>query len=373
MELRTLGHTGVKVSPLCLGAMMFGAWGETDHDKSIEIIHRALDAGHQLHRHRRRLLARRVGGDRRQGAGGRPPRRRDPRDQGARHRWATTPTSSATRAAGSSARSRTACAGSAPTGSTSTRSTAPSRTPTSTRRSARSPTSCAQGKVRYIGSSTFPASQIVEAQWTAERRGRERFVCEQPPYSLLVRGIEARRAADGPAPPHGRDRLEPAGRRLAVRQVAQGRRRPDLAARGDDPEALRPVDPRQPAQARRRRRARPAGRGGRADADRDGARVRDPPPGGHRGDHRPAHDGAPRVAARRRGRRAVRRRARPHRRDRAARREREPDRRAAGTTRRSSPRRCAADRAAQRPRPVADRRGHAPRPRRCTTRSTWPS
>jgi aryl-alcohol dehydrogenase-like predicted oxidoreductase len=47
-----------------------------------------------------------------------------------------------------------------------------------------------QGKVRYIGSSTFPASQIVEAQWVAERRGRERFVCEQPPYSMLVRGIE---------------------------------------------------------------------------------------------------------------------------------------------------------------------------------------
>jgi aryl-alcohol dehydrogenase-like predicted oxidoreductase len=48
-----------------------------------------------------------------------------------------------------------------------------------------------QGKVRSIGSSTFPASQIVEAQWTAERRQRERFVCEQPPYSMLVRGIEA--------------------------------------------------------------------------------------------------------------------------------------------------------------------------------------
>jgi aryl-alcohol dehydrogenase-like predicted oxidoreductase len=46
------------------------------------------------------------------------------------------------------------------------------------------------GKVRYIGSSTFPASQIVEAQWTARERGRERFVCEQPPYSLLVREIE---------------------------------------------------------------------------------------------------------------------------------------------------------------------------------------
>jgi aryl-alcohol dehydrogenase-like predicted oxidoreductase len=46
------------------------------------------------------------------------------------------------------------------------------------------------GKVRYIGSSTFPPSQIVEAQWVAERRGRERFVCEQPPYSILVRGVE---------------------------------------------------------------------------------------------------------------------------------------------------------------------------------------
>jgi len=48
-----------------------------------------------------------------------------------------------------------------------------------------------QGKVRYIGSSTFPASQIVEAQWVARDRGRERFVCEQPPYSMLARGIEA--------------------------------------------------------------------------------------------------------------------------------------------------------------------------------------
>src|SRR3954466_15603120 len=44
MEYRTLGRTGVKVTPLCLGAMMFGAWGNTDHDDSIRIIHRALDA-----------------------------------------------------------------------------------------------------------------------------------------------------------------------------------------------------------------------------------------------------------------------------------------------------------------------------------------
>src|SRR5919206_1897756 len=45
MEMRTLGRTGVRVSPLCLGAMMFGQWGNTDHDDSVRIIHAALDAG----------------------------------------------------------------------------------------------------------------------------------------------------------------------------------------------------------------------------------------------------------------------------------------------------------------------------------------
>jgi aryl-alcohol dehydrogenase-like predicted oxidoreductase len=48
-----------------------------------------------------------------------------------------------------------------------------------------------QGKVRYVGSSTFPASQIVEAQWVARERSLQRFVTEQPPYSILVRGVEA--------------------------------------------------------------------------------------------------------------------------------------------------------------------------------------
>ena len=45
--------------------------------------------------------------------------------------------------------------------------------------------------MRYLGSSTYPASEIVAAQWVAEKRGRQRFVCEQPPYSMLVRGVEA--------------------------------------------------------------------------------------------------------------------------------------------------------------------------------------
>ena len=126
MEHRPLGRTGVSVSKLCLGAMMFGAWGNPDHDESIRIIHARARRRDQLRRHRRRLLAGRVGGDRRQGA-----RRRrattscsPPRSTG---RWARTPTGAATRAAGSSARSRTRCAGSTPTGSTSTRSTAPTR------------------------------------------------------------------------------------------------------------------------------------------------------------------------------------------------------------------------------------------------------
>jgi aryl-alcohol dehydrogenase-like predicted oxidoreductase len=47
------------------------------------------------------------------------------------------------------------------------------------------------GKIRYAGSSTFPAHQVVEAQWVAERRVRERFRTEQPQYSVLARGIEA--------------------------------------------------------------------------------------------------------------------------------------------------------------------------------------
>ncbi len=47
------------------------------------------------------------------------------------------------------------------------------------------------GKIRYFGSSTYPPAEIVEAQWVAERRSLGRFVSEQPPYSILVRGIEA--------------------------------------------------------------------------------------------------------------------------------------------------------------------------------------
>ena len=78
------------------------------------------------------------------------------------------------------------------------------------------------GKVRAIGSSTMPASDIVEAQWVAERRGLERFRTEQPPYSILNRGIEARGAAGRPALRDGHAGLEPAREGNAHRPHPQG-------------------------------------------------------------------------------------------------------------------------------------------------------
>src|SRR5213595_2602984 len=117
MELRSLGRTGVSVSPLCLGAMMFGAWGNPDHDESIAIIHRALDAGINFvdtaDVYARGESEEIVG---KAPAGGATTSSSPRRSTGP---WATTPTSSATRAAGSSPRSRTACGAWAPTGSTS--------------------------------------------------------------------------------------------------------------------------------------------------------------------------------------------------------------------------------------------------------------
>ena len=145
------------------------------------------------------------------------------------------------------------------------------------------------GKVRAIGSSTFPASRIVEAQWVAEKRGRERFVCEQPPYSMLVRGIETRRAADLPAPRHGRDPLEPARRRLAVRAATA--RAPTLPQTHRAERIPRRYDMSLPGNQRKLEAADAlagARRGGRPEPHPPRARLRDPPPGRDRGDHRPA-------------------------------------------------------------------------------------
>ena len=236
--------------------MMFGAWGERDHDESIRIIHRALDAGINFvdtadvysAGESEEIVGKALAGGRRDdvilatkvhGSMG-----DDPNQFGNSRRWIVT-------------RGREQPA---PPGDRLDRPLPdpPPRARHRHRRDARRAHRPGARRARCATSARRRSrrSQIVEAQWTAERRGRERFVCEQPPYSLLVRGDRARRAADLPAPRHGRDRLEPAGGRLAVGQVAQGRRRPDLAPLGDAAQALRPLDPGQPAQARRRRRAR---------------------------------------------------------------------------------------------------------------------
>ena len=106
-------------------------------------------------------------------------------------RWGRTPTGGATRAAGSCAPSRTRCGGWAPTGSISTRSTAPIHGRTSRRRWRRSATSCARARSAPSAPRRSRASQIVEAQWIARDRHLQRFVTEQPPYSILVRAVEA--------------------------------------------------------------------------------------------------------------------------------------------------------------------------------------
>jgi len=190
MEYRTLGNTGVKVSPLCLGAMMFGAWGNTDHDECVRIIHRALDAGINFidtadvysRGESEEIVAKALAGGRRErvvlatkvhGAMG-----DDPNEFGNSRRWITREVESSLR------RLRTDWID--------LYQIHRFEQDTDLDETLGALTDLVRaGKVRYIGSSTFPASRIVEAQWVAERRGRERFVCEQPPYSILVRGVEA--------------------------------------------------------------------------------------------------------------------------------------------------------------------------------------
>src|SRR3954462_15056969 len=190
MELRPLGRTGVQVSELCLGTMMFGAWGETDHDESIRIIHTALDAGINFidtadvytRGESEEIVGKALAGGRRDnvvlatkvhGTMG-----DDPNEFGNSRRWIVKEVENSLRRLGTDWIDLYQIH--RPEEDTDIDETLGALTAL-----------VRAGKVRYIGSSTFPASQIVEAQWTAEKRGRERFVCEQPPYSLLIRGVEA--------------------------------------------------------------------------------------------------------------------------------------------------------------------------------------
>jgi aryl-alcohol dehydrogenase-like predicted oxidoreductase len=190
MIQRTLARTGMHVSPLCLGTMMFGAWGETDHDTCVRIIHRALDGGINFidtadvyaRGESEQIVGKALAGGRRDnvvlatkfhGTMG-----DDPNEAGNSRRWIFREVEASLQRLQTdwidlyqvhrwdhwTDHEETLGALS---------------------------DLVAQGKVRYIGSSTYPAPQIVKAQWVARERGLQRFVCEQPPYSILARGIEA--------------------------------------------------------------------------------------------------------------------------------------------------------------------------------------
>jgi aryl-alcohol dehydrogenase-like predicted oxidoreductase len=189
MDYRTLGRTGIKVSPLCLGAMMFGQWGNPDHDQSIRIIHRALDEGINFVDtadvysagesevivgkalasvdRSRVVLATKV----------HAPMGDDPNARGNSRRWIIAECDHSLSRLGTEYIDLYQI------------HRPDERVDVDETLGALSDLVHA-GKIRSFGSSTFPAEQIVEAQWVAERRGRERFMTEQPPYSILVRGIE---------------------------------------------------------------------------------------------------------------------------------------------------------------------------------------
>src|SRR4051794_15573672 len=187
MELRTLGRTGTKVSPLCLGAMMFGAWGETDHDASIRIIHRAVDAGINFidtadvysRGESEEIVGKALAGGRRDdvvlatkfhGAMG-----DDVNQSGNSRRWIFREVEASLKRLNTDWIDLYQVHRWDPWTDHDETLGALSDL-------------VAQGKVRYIGSSTYPAAQIVKAQWVARERGLQRFVCEQPPYSILARG-----------------------------------------------------------------------------------------------------------------------------------------------------------------------------------------
>jgi aryl-alcohol dehydrogenase (NADP+) len=188
MQYRALGQTGIKVSPYCLGAMMFGGIGNPDHDSCIRIIHKALDAGINFidtadrysageseeivgkalkGRRERVVLATKVHG----------PMGEDPNMQGNSRRWITRGVEDSLRRLQTDHIDLYQIHRLAP--DTDIEETLSVLTDL-----------MRAGKVRAIGASTVPAADIVEAQWVAERRGLARFRTEQPPYSILNRSIE---------------------------------------------------------------------------------------------------------------------------------------------------------------------------------------
>src|SRR5438128_4149430 len=190
MDRRALAGTGVQVTPLCLGAMMFGAWGERDHDVAIGIVQRALEAGINFidtadvysRGESEEIVGKALAGGKREnvvlatkfhGTMG-----DDSNEAGNSRRWIMREVEASLKRLQTDWIDLYQVHRWDPWTDHEETLAALSDLVT-------------QGKVRYIGSSTYPAAQIVKAQWVARERRLERFVCEQPPYSLLVRAVEA--------------------------------------------------------------------------------------------------------------------------------------------------------------------------------------
>lgn len=188
MQYRPLGRTGVQVSPLCLGAMMFGPWGNDDEQDSIRIIHAALDAGINFvdtadvySAGRSEEIVGKALGDRRDDVFLATkffmPMGDDPNHRGGSRRWIMRAVEDSLRRLATDHIDLYQVH--RPSPDTDIEETLGALTDL-----------VQQGKVRYIGSSSYSGSQIVEAQWAAKDNRFARFVTEQPPYSILVRGIE---------------------------------------------------------------------------------------------------------------------------------------------------------------------------------------
>jgi len=188
MNYVRLGRTGVHVSRLCLGAMMFGQWGNPDHEESVRIIHKALDAGVNFldtadvysHGESEEIVAKALKGRRDRvilATKFTGPMSDDINDRGMSRRWILHEVENSLRRLDTDWIDLYQVH--RPDHKTDIEETLGALTDL-----------VRQGKVRYIGCSTFPAESIVEAQWASEQHSLERFVCEQPPYSIFVRGIE---------------------------------------------------------------------------------------------------------------------------------------------------------------------------------------
>jgi aryl-alcohol dehydrogenase-like predicted oxidoreductase len=188
MEYRYLGNTGVQVSPLCLGTMMFGEWGNKDVDDSVRVIHAALDAGINFVDTADVYSA----GGSEEIVGKALKGRRDdivlatkffmpmsdaPNQSGGSRKWIMQEVENSLRRLGTDYIDLYQVH--RPSPHMAVEETLGALTDL-----------VHQGKVRYIGSSSYSGSQIVEAQVASRDRNLSRFVSEQPPYSILVRGIE---------------------------------------------------------------------------------------------------------------------------------------------------------------------------------------